>query len=190
MRCGGFVLTGGRSTRMGRDKALLPYRGGYLAGYVAGEVAAATGGVRILGDRVRHAVLDREIWEDEVEDCGPMGGLLTALRRTEFDWNLLVACDMPNIECADLRVLTGAARGWEGDCIVACTPDAGDHPLCAVYHRAALPVIERALADKRLKMRDLIDSLRTLRCSTIASSHLMNVNTPDQWKCKEDDAAC
>jgi molybdopterin-guanine dinucleotide biosynthesis protein A len=174
---------------MGRDKALLPHRGGTLAGYVAGEVAAATGGVRILGDRVRHAVLGREIWEDEVTNCGPMGALLTVLRRTETDWNLLVACDMPLIECADLQVLTGAARGWEGDCVVACAPESGDHPLCAVYHRSALPAVERAIIDKQLKMIELIDSLLTLRCSTIPAAHLMNVNTPGQWKCKEDDDA-
>src|SRR5882672_6033560 len=97
----GFVLTGGRSSRMGRDKALLPVAGSGPAGGLslvertAELVRGAAGSVILIGMPERYAHLGLPVVADIVEDCGPMGGLLTALHVTHADSNLIVACDMP-----------------------------------------------------------------------------------------------
>src|SRR5438270_4435707 len=93
----GFVLTGGRSSRMGRDKALLPVGGsGPAGGFTMVErtaelVRAAADSVTLIGMPERYAHLALPVVADVVEDCGPIGGVLTALTVTQADSNLIVA---------------------------------------------------------------------------------------------------
>src|ERR1019366_6470085 len=96
--CSGYVLAGGRSSRMGRDKARLPFRGCDLVSAVAAAVAAAVasvaGNVTLVGHPELPSIPDR------YPDGGPLGGILTALDHTAADWNLIVACDMPEVSAA------------------------------------------------------------------------------------------
>src|SRR5579862_3839386 len=108
MVAAGFVLAGGRSRRMGRDKALLPYRGAPLIAHVAGTVEKVlddSGHVAIVGAPDRYRDLGYRVLADLFPGCGPLGGIVTALSLAESDWNLIVACDMPNLDPADLRKL-------------------------------------------------------------------------------------
>ena len=101
----GFVLTGGRSSRMGRDKALLPIEGSVLVERTAEQVRIAAGSVTLIGAPERYAHLGLPVVPDLIEDCGPIGGLYTALKIGRADWNLLVACDMPALTAEFLREL-------------------------------------------------------------------------------------
>ena len=180
MRASGFVLAGGASTRMGRAKALLPYRGTALVEYVAGAVREAAGGVTLIGDPAQFSHLGLPVLADEVPACGPAGGIYTALLRTVTDWNLILACDMPAVSAAVLRELLEEAEGSAAGCIVAAGPGGWPEPLCAVYHRRCLPVLERAIEEKRLKMRDLVGEMGA-HLVTLPPSAVANVNTPAEW---------
>lgn len=177
----GFVLAGGRSVRMGRDKALLSYRGGRLLEHVAGvlsEVLPAH--VAIVGDPSRYGCIGYPVLSDRIAGCGPLGGIHTALSVSPTDWNLVVACDMPNLEAAVLRTLVARAMRSKTDCVTACGPSGDPEPLCAVYHRRCLPVLERAIRDKRLKMRNLLSELKT-EPFPVDAAMLANLNTPAEW---------
>ncbi len=181
----GFLLAGGRSSRMGRDKALLPYASTTLATHIATQIRDAAGNVTILAPPERYAHLGFPILADAIPDCGPLGGLYTALRQansgaTAADWILLVACDLPHLTAAFLRELLAAASA-EHDCIVA-EADGRLQPLCAVYHRRLLPAAETALQCKLFKMHDFVAGLRPLRYPAPDASLLRNVNTPDEWE--------
>ena len=114
MKRAGYVLVGGRSSRMGRDKALLPFRGGVLAG-----VGGAGGGngrretpcwwaIRTL---CRAAALGYPVIPDLYPGEGPLGGILTALESSaSADWNLVVACDMPGLSAPLPRSPAGCRR--------------------------------------------------------------------------------
>src|SRR5437588_11783860 len=97
MRVSGFVLSGGRSSRMGRDKALLPYRSRTLVQHVADEVQRVTGNVSLIGDAARYAHFGYPVYPDCVPECGPLGGIYTALNRSEADWSIIVSCDLPKV---------------------------------------------------------------------------------------------
>jgi len=176
----GFVLVGGLSSRMGRDKALLPFEGSTLAGEVASRVRLAAGNVALIGPPHRYAALGFPVTADLVEGCGPLGGVYTALRITQAEWNLIVACDMPAVTADFLRDLLERAEASAAECMVPESATGLD-PLCAVYHRRCLAAAEDALRRKSFTMHDFVSSLRTATWSVPDRSALENVNTPDQW---------
>src|SRR5512143_2118542 len=139
----GFVLTGGRSSRMGRDKPLLSIHGSLLIERTAEVVRAAAGNVTLIGAPERYAHLGLPVLPDLVGNCGPICGLHTALKTTGADWNLVVACDMPGLTAAFLSDLLAAAKQLGCACLVPQTVS-GIHRLCAVYHRRAGDAVEFA----------------------------------------------
>jgi molybdopterin-guanine dinucleotide biosynthesis protein A len=174
----GFVLTGGRSSRMGRDKAALPWGGATLVEYVAACVRAAASQVTLVGAPERYAHLGLPAIADRYQDCGPLGGICTALESTGADWNLIVACDMPGVTADFLSGLFEAAETADVDCLI---PESdGLHPLCAVYHRRAGPVAKRQILSKSFKMHDFVASLQALTLPAPAAS-VENINTPQDW---------
>ena len=182
MERAGFVLAGGRSTRMGRDKALLRVGGQTLLENAIRAVAAATGYGAILGPPERYAALGFPVFEDLYPSLGPLGGIETALALGLADWNLIVACDMPGISAGQLRALLAQVPvEWPSATCVAALGPSGPEPLCAVYHTSCLPVVRTALDRRALKMRDLLGELRTVTVSGFALESLANVNTPTDW---------
>ena len=171
MNASGFVLAGGASVRMGRDKASLPYHGGTLLDHIAEAVREATGNVTVIGGF-------RGI-PDKIPGLGPIGGLFTALTETTTDWNLVVACDMPGISAEALRMLLKRCEMSPSDC-VAASMDGQPEPLCAIYHRRCLPEVARAIEAKRLKMLELLAEL-TVELQPIEPAVLANANTPAEW---------
>jgi molybdopterin-guanine dinucleotide biosynthesis protein A len=180
MQRSGFVLAGGRSTRMGRDKALLPYRGTTLVDQIARAVREVAGSVALIGDPSRYADLGYPVYEDMHPGCGPLGGVYTALTISMADWNLIVACDMPGVSVAALRQLLDSTKVPGKRCVIATGPDGERHPLLAVYHRSCLGPVERAIRDKRLKMKDLMSELEPFG-AFLDCGELANVNTPGEW---------
>lgn len=176
----GFVLVGGLSSRMGRDKALLPLDGSTMAGHIAARVLAAAGDVTLIGAPERYRRLGYPVIADRVSGCGPLGGVFTALAVTNVDWNLIVACDMPALTADFLADLVAAADSADADCVVPETSD-GLQPLCAVYHRRCVNAAEVAIHRKSLKMHDFIYHLRTITWPVSNPLHLTNVNTPEEW---------
>jgi molybdopterin-guanine dinucleotide biosynthesis protein A len=185
MQSSGFVLAGGASKRMGQPKALLPYRGTTLVEHVAKIVAEATGSVApasvtVIGDPGSLGHLGLPVFPDELPSYGPASGIYTALRVTNTDWNLVVACDMPAVTADLLRVLLLRAETAERNCVAATGPYGQPEPLCAVYHRRCLPALSRSIRDKRLRMRDFVKEIGAIWVP-VDKLALANVNTPAEW---------
>ena len=180
MQVSGFVLAGGRSKRMGREKALLPYRHATLVEHVAGAVRDAAGSVTLVGDPAKLGGLGLPVLPDTIPGCGPASGIATALKATHTDWNLIVACDMPAISSGILGELLRAAETTGANCVAAAAPDGEPEPLCALYHRRCLRVLARAILDKRLKMKELLNEIG-VRTVAVPRAALANVNTADEW---------
>jgi len=165
---------------MGRDKALLPLGPATMVEQIAAAVRSAAGNVTIIGPVERYAHLGFPVIPDKIENCGPLGGLYTALRMTDSDWNLMVACDMPHVTEPFLKQLIEAAEVSDADCLVPETGGKLD-PLCAVYHRRLVTDAKSAVLHKLFKMQDFISTLRTSRWPVPDPRPLLNVNTPSEW---------
>lgn len=176
----GFVLCGGASRRMGTDKALLPFHGRPLVAHVASRVAEATGTPPVLvGPVERFNTLGFEVVAEPEPGLGPLGGIDAVLGLRRADRNLVVACDMPAIEPAFLRQLLAEACDGAVDALI---PRANGrlHPLCAVWRPSAAPVVASALADRQLRVHDVI---KLLKINTFDANpvYLANANTPEDW---------
>jgi molybdopterin-guanine dinucleotide biosynthesis protein A len=180
MQASGFVLAGGGSTRMGRNKALLPFHGMTLVEHIAGIVRQAAGSVTLIGDPGQLGHLGLPVIPDQVAGRGPAGGIETALTMTTTDWNLIAGCDMPGITCDILVRLLGRAALTASDCVAAAASAGEPEPLCAVYHRHCLPAVERAIRDNRLKMKNLLAELGA-ELMPVDPAVLANANTPGEW---------
>jgi molybdenum cofactor guanylyltransferase len=178
-RRAGFVLAGGLSTRMGQDKALLPWKGSTLIESVAREVFDAAGNVTLIGSPELYGNLGFPVIPDKIAGCGPLGGLHAALSATTADWNLLVACDMPGVNCLLLKDLLEAADASGADALVPQTPE-GLEPLCAVYHARLLPAVEFAIQSKLLKMHDFVSRNWAALWPAPDPSVFRNLNTPHE----------
>ena len=179
----GFVLAGGRSSRMGRDKALLPLgeetpNGETMLDRVARLVGEIAGNVTVIGPAERYP--GYRMVEDKIENCGPLGGVYTALSISQADWNLIAACDMPELTAALLESLFQAAEASHADAVVP-ESSRGLDPLCAVYHRRCAGLALSAIHQKIFKMHDFLSTLRVERLPVAQARALKNVNTPEEW---------
>jgi molybdenum cofactor guanylyltransferase len=159
----GFILAGGESSRMGRDKALLELGGEALIVRTARLVESVVGGSAVIGDAAAYRALGLRTIADDWPGAGPLGGIATALRASSVPWSLVVACDMPYLTKPWLEFLVARALASEADAVVA-TNKGGAEPLCAAYNkRVETPF--RALLDGGT--RKVHDSLRSIRVETI-----------------------
>lgn len=165
---------------MGRDKALLELDepGITLLEKTASLVKLVAGSVTVVGGEERYGNLGLPVMADLIPEIGPMGGLVSILRTTQAEWNLLVACDMPHLNVELLRNLLLAAVESNADCVLAEGPDGRLHPLCAVYHRRCLPEVGRLISNKCFTMHRLIEILDAKHWFVADNRLLGNVNTP------------
>jgi len=177
-----WILVGGRSTRMGTDKARAESHGRALALRMADEAATACCTVSLVGDPAIYADLGLPVVADRFPGWGPLAGIEAALAATTCNANLILACDMPAIRENLLEELFAAG----GDCALPRHDEGRMEPLCAVYHRQCLPVIRAALEAGLRKVTDVLQwmtreglAIRYVRVSDPAS--FANLNTPEDW---------
>jgi phospholipid/cholesterol/gamma-HCH transport system ATP-binding protein len=154
-----FILAGGKSTRMGADKALVPLEGRPLLVRAMELARSVTSDVRIVGSAEKFASFGPVV-EDIFRDSGPLAGIHAALRNSSSDLNLILAVDLPFVSPAFLRYLVARARDSAAVVTVA-RAGGGCQPLCAVYRQKFADRAEAALRAGHFKIDALFDSVPT-----------------------------
>jgi molybdopterin-guanine dinucleotide biosynthesis protein A len=182
-----FILAGGRSSRMGADKAFLELAGKPLIVRAVELARGVVPDVKIVGDPRKCAPFGTVI-ADVYRDRGPLGGIHAALTNSEAEWNLILAVDIPFVPAQFLKYLVARARS-SGAAVTV--PSVGKYfqPLCAVYCKAFLSVANRALSQEENKIDQLFHevSLCTVSEADMAAngfdaSIFRNLNTPEEWQ--------
>jgi molybdopterin-guanine dinucleotide biosynthesis protein A len=155
----GFILAGGESSRMGRDKALLELEGIPLIVRAARLMESVVGAPTVVGDREEFRVLGLRTIADDAPGAGPLGGIATALRAARAPWSLIIACDLPYLTQAWLEFVTGRAAESKEDVVMPMN-ERGAEPLCAVYNKRAEKIIREALARGTRKITDALEGAR------------------------------
>lgn len=161
--CRGFVLVGGKSSRMGQDKALLPFGNMPLLIWMAERVQAVCEQVSLVGDGNTYSGWVYPVIEDIFPGQGPLAGIHTVLAHSDAPLNLVVGCDMPYLSPEFLSLLLEIARKGNFDAVVPESESFGCEPLCAVYTPACRAPVEEALQSHQRQTRDVFDRLRVRR---------------------------
>jgi molybdenum cofactor guanylyltransferase len=186
-----FVLTGGKSERMGRDKASLETSSGLTLLENALALAAAVAGeARLVGSKSNYSRLAwaGQIVEDIYPGQGPLAGIHAALVSSSTEMNLIFGVDMPLLTTPLLEFIVAKAREHGAEVTLA---RAGGRlqTLCAVYSRSFAAVAEEALSNNRNKIDALFPlvSVRVieeeeLTAAGFAPELFENVNTPAEYE--------
>lgn len=188
-----LILAGGRSSRMGTDKAMLPIDGKPLLIHLTGQLIELTESVTIAAgssDRVaayREALADieREVSggrlrfvADAYPDDGPLAGLHAGLSELPEGYVFVIACDMPAVsEPLLARLIEEAGRSGEDVIHVL------DQPFHALYHTRVTAVLQEALENQSFRVMQLLRGLNTATIPDDESLEgLTNLNTPEDYR--------
>ncbi|MGO9591833.1 MAG: molybdenum cofactor guanylyltransferase [Candidatus Acidiferrales bacterium] len=163
-----FILAGGESSRMGRDKARLELGGVPLILRTAKLVESVASAPVVIGNPEAYRAFDLRAIADDWPGAGPLGGIAAALRAAATPWSLIVATDLPYLTREWLEYLIARALATSADAVLPMNAR-GAEPLCAMYHQRAEPAIRKAL---ERGTRKVTDSLLDVRLETI---------TPAEW---------
>src|ERR1700738_1981018 len=160
----GFILAGGTSSRMGRDKGLLDFGGIPLIVHTAQLLEPLVAKVTVVGSPSRYAKFGLRTIADDAQGqdglgCGPLAGIATALAATRSRWNLIVACDLPYLSAQWLEWLLSRTLPLRSEALVPRTVR-GNEPLAAAYRRECGARVAAALAGGVRKVSEAIEQLR------------------------------
>lgn len=188
MEASGIILAGGRSSRMGRDKTLMPVEAETMIERTVRELRQVTGEIIIASNQAEKYNLPDTL---EVPDIfpgqGPLGGIHAGLKAARYPYAFVVAGDMP-LFTADLAAhfLTRAQAGFD---VVASQINGSWEPLCAVYARSCLPAIERHLAAGIRQVFQFYKEVRVLKIDEQelaaigkTGESFYNLNTPEDYQ--------
>jgi len=182
-----FVLAGGKSSRMGVDKAFLDLGGRTLLARALEAAGTAASQVRIVGETAKFATFGRVV-SDIYPGCGPLGGIHAALMSTTTDCNIMLAVDLPFIGSNFLAYLLSESVRTHA---VVTVPRAGGvfQPLCAVYRREFAEVAERSLLAGKCKIGALFREVNTrvieereFTNAGFGVETFRNLNTSEEWE--------
>jgi len=179
----GFVLAGGKSRRMGTDKALLMFQDKPLLLHMIKLIEPLCDMVAISGQNSEYESSGVKMVPDLYSDCGPIAGLYSALKYSISDWNLLLSVDVPFVN--DELLLSLISNIGESDCIIP-KHDSGVEPLIGLYNRRAVPIIEEMIKSGDYRLTNLLSKINTryLDCDDLIKKYprlFMNINRKEDY---------
>jgi molybdopterin-guanine dinucleotide biosynthesis protein A len=178
------IMAGGKSKRMGQDKAWIELDGEPLIRRVANVLALVADEVVVVANDRRYESLGLPVVRDRYPDGGALGGIATGVSVATHDTVLVAACDMPFLSAEVWRVILA----HRGDADVVIPRIGGEYEtLHALYTKACLPHMARSLAENRLRVISFFDQVRVLaldepelRAVDPTLRAFTNVNTPEE----------
>ena len=191
MKYSAIVLAGGKSSRMKRNKALLPLGEKTFIGTIVDELKEYFDEVIVVTNKPEdYRFLDCGFTSDLFADMGPLGGIHAGLLYTKNKYAFVTACDMPFIDAQVALKLAGLADGYDG-----AVPKKGKYlqPLFAAYSQDCLPAIEKCLIEDKKRIiafypyvKLLFPSWDELIENENVDKTFFNVNTPDDLRLLND----
>ncbi len=179
----GVVLAGGKSLRLGRDKANFKVGASTLLERTTSLLKELFEEVWVIGRKPDHDLIRRGIkWHlDLIQDIGPVAGIYTALKVIDKEACLVIACDMPKLTLSVLKkLLQDRDKGQRADIIVSRQGVSGKvEPLVAIYRKDVLPLIESLVAKRKFKVSELFlhSHTRYVDFDPHEAQVFMNINT-------------
>lgn len=177
----GLVLAGGKSRRMGSDKALLRQAGETQLSRAVSLLREKVGRVYVSTRPDQEGDAERGRFEcivDRYPDMGPLAGILSAMdTHSDHSW-LVLACDLPNIDAATIEHLLLNNSALHVATAYESVSDGLPEPLCAIYRPDVRPVIDAFVARGIFCPRKILLNSATHLLTQPNPGALHNINSP------------
>ncbi len=179
----GYILAGGKSSRMGEDKGLKPFNGKPLIQTVINQMQLAIEKVIIVSNNTDYKQFGLEVIEDVVKNIGPAGGIYSALLHSISDKNFIVSCDMPNISAQAIQFMLDNCNT---DAVWIPQYKNKLEPLFGVYPKSCLLSWKKSLNKGTYKLTDLAENYKlekiVVDSNPLFSKNIFqNINTNDDF---------
>lgn len=182
----GVILAGGKSSRMGEDKAFLQLGSRTMIEELISRLSERFAKLIIIANTIeKYRKFDLEVFSDIIPEKGPLGGIYTALARSDTFYNFIFACDAPFVDQGLIAQMAGERDGAD---IVVPRHNGRLEPLHAIYSKNCLGPIERRLRRGDLKIADLfcdvdtkVVELQVPRMGVSSKSAFANINTKEEY---------
>lgn len=179
----GVILAGGKNSRMGTDKGMLLVDGKRIVEQIVSVLKPLVGEIIIITNGNNYDYLGYKTYKDLIKDCGPMGGIYTALSFSTSKRNFVVSCDMPFIHKELVQFIIKNSGDYD---IAIPFHDEKLEPLCAVYDKRCQLKLEELLGRKQWKLQDALQHFITKQIlipeNILATNCFANINTPSEYE--------
>lgn len=175
----GIILAGGKSSRMGKNKAMIEINGEISIRTLHNLIKPFCSEIIIsANNQETYQFLHERIITDEIQGIGPIGGILSCLKKSSFRKNLVIACDMPMIPFSLIQLLINHKNTAEF--VVPANGTDEIEPLCAIYDKSVIPVLSEMIAEGNYKIRNLMNYCKTALIQVHNGNNIFqNLNTPE-----------
>ena len=183
-----FVLAGGKSARMGRDKALLEIGGKPFIDRIIETLSEIFSRITVVGRIYKHPDLASS-YQDILKGIGPIGGIYTALKKSTNELNFIIGLDYPLIteEIIEKIVSISLKKAEEYTAFIPVCSD-GIHPLVSIYKKDAIPAIENLIERRIYRVNLLFSMIKTYYIDFTGIPNIepekafFNLNTPKDYE--------
>lgn len=176
-----IIMAGGKSRRMGQDKAVLEINGTPAIKRVYEQLRLHFDQILVSSSNIaEHGLPDIEIVPDEIAGKGPLVGIGSALRVSRNETNFVIACDIPDIDISIVRRLIRESRSF--DAVVPETGAGKYEPLFAVYKKSTLGAIDESIASGKYKILEPLKKCNVSYVKFPGAEKFKNLNTMKDYQ--------
>ena len=177
-----IILAGGKSRRMMQDKGLVLLNGKSMIEYILKEAKMLTDKIIIITGNPAYHHFGYPCYNDLIADCGPMGGIYSALHYTTTLKNLVFSCDIPFVSS---KILSTLANHTDKEEVLVPEHNGMLEPLCAIYDKCCIDKFRELIGAGKLRMIDALLEFNTKKINADSlcienNDAFVNINTPDE----------
>lgn len=181
-----FILCGGKSSRMGTEKGFVNYNNKPFIQLVIEAIEPITTNILLVTDNQEYADFNYPLVADIYKNKGPVGGIFSALDRSETENNLILSCDIPKISTAVIKNYLINNISDQKD-VIFLSDDKNIYPLIGIYSKRVKPKFSEAISSNRIKLLSLLNELncKIIEVDPRDFESLKNINTQNELKILE-----
>lgn len=180
----GYILAGGKSSRMGTDKGLMLFKGKAIIEYVIEQLQPAVNKVTIVSNNPEYEKFGFAVIADLIKETGPAGGIYTALNHTDTDLNFIVSCDMPFISKEAIEFMF---QNKSKSQIILPVRQGKMEPLFGIYSKDCLFKWHELMEGAVIKLQEMVTNFQLNKIEVdnnvqFSDSLFMNINTKKDFE--------
>jgi len=178
------IFAGGKSSRMGEDKSLLPFGGSKtLTEFQINRLKPHFSKIFVSCKSRKKFDFETNFIEDfrHFKDSAPFIGLVSVLSQIKQHEMFILSVDTPFFQKSDFMLLFETMQNSEADAIIAKSPK-GMQPLCGIYKKSSIPILEKLISEKKFRFQNLFDQINIKIVDFDDESSFENLNFQEEYK--------